>query len=138
MTSARAESFRRRAAQHAASARRYQRNAAGLLAQGELESAGELLYCAAKRCINAVAGQRGENPVRTHEKVRSLRSIAAWSGAGIDLTNSWRAAARLHAHGDQSYLAANAFASDWATAQAFIAAMLEIYNRDNLTLGGQL
>ena len=84
MTSDRAESFRRRAAQHAASARRYQRN------------------------------------------------------ADIDLMDSWRAAARLHAHGDQSYLAANAFATDWATAQAFIAAMLEIYNRDNLTTGGPL
>ena len=85
MTSDRAESFRHRAAQHAASARRYQRNAAALLAQGEPESAGELLYCAAKRSINAVAGHRGENPVRTHEKVRSLRSIAVRAGAGIDL-----------------------------------------------------
>ena len=130
MTSDRAESFRRRAAQHAASARRYQRNAAALLAQGEPESAGELLYCAAKRSINAVAGQQGENPVRTHEKVRSLRSIAARAGAGVNLMDSWRAAVRLHSHGDQSHLAANAFASDWETAQAFIAAMLNIYHRE--------
>lgn len=130
MTSGRAESFRRRAAQHVASARRYQRNAAALRAQGELESAGELLYCAAKRCVNAVAGQRGENPVRTHEKVRSLRSLAARSGSDRNLTNSWRAAARLHAHGDQSYLADDEFAADWETAQAFIAAMLDIYHRE--------
>ena len=130
MTSERLESFRRRATQHAASARRYQRNAAALLTPGERESAGELLYCAAKRGINAVAGQRGENPVRTHEKVRSLRSLAARSGADRNLTNGWRAAARLHAHGDQSYLADDEFAADWETAQAFIAAMLDIYHRE--------
>ena len=130
MTSGRAESFRRRAAQHAASARRHQRNAAALLAPGERESAGELLYCAAKRCINAVAGQRDENPVRTHEKVRSLRSIASRSSVGINLVDGWRAAARLHAHGDQSYLADHEFAADWETAQAFIAAMLDLYHRE--------
>lgn len=130
MTSSRAESFRSRAAQHAASARRYQRNAAALLAQGELESAGELLYCAAKRGINAVAGQRGENPVRTHEKVRLLRSIAVRAGAGIDLMDHWRAAARLHAHGDQSYLTDNEFQDAWDRTQAFIAAMLDLYHRE--------
>ena len=130
MTSDRAESFRRRGAQHAASARRYQRNAAALLAQGELESAGELLYCAAKRSINAVAGQRGENPVRTHEKVRSLRSIAIRAGAGRNLMNNWRAAARLHTHGDQSYLTDDEFQAAWERTQTFIAAMLDLYHRE--------
>ena len=138
MTGNRAAVFRRRAADHAAIARRYRRNADALLQQGERESAGELLYGAAKRCINAVANGRGHNPVRTTAKFNALQSIIADTTTAIDLHRGWHAAANLHTHGDQSHLTDDEFQAAWESTQAFIAAMLEIYNRDNLTGGGQL
>ena len=137
MTTGRAGAFRRRAARHVANARRYRRNADVLRQQGEPESAGELLYGAAKRCVNAVANQRGDNPVKTQAKVSALRHILLRAGSS-DLMDGWQAAARLHIHADQSHLNPDEFDTDWSNAQTFIAAMLDIYHRDNLTTGEQL
>ena len=137
MTTGRAAVFRRRAAGHAENARRYRRNADALLRDGERESAGELLYGAAKRCINAIANQQGDNPVKTQAKVSALRSILLRAGRS-GLMDGWQAAARLHIHADQSHLNPDEFNTDWGSAHAFVAAMLYIYHRDNLTTGGQL
>ena len=137
MTTGRAAMFRLRAAGHADNARRYRRNADALLRDGEQESAGELLYGAAKRCINAIANRQGDNPVKTQAKIAALHRILLRAG-NSRLLDGWQAAARLHIHADQSILDPVQFARDWDNAQTFIAAMLEIYNRDNLTTGGQL
>ncbi len=130
MTSDRAAAFRRRAAGHAEIARRYRRNADALLQQGERESAGELLYGAAKRCINAVANLRGHNPVMTTSKLNALQSIIADTDSAIDLNRAWREAVNWHTHGDQSHLTDDEFKAAWEITQAFIAAMLNIYHRE--------
>ena len=130
MTGDRAAAFQRRAVDHAANARRYRRNADALLQQGERESAGELLYGAAKRCINAVANLRGQNPVRTNNKFNALQSIIADTATTIDLNRGWHAAANLHTHGDQSHLTDDEFQTAWERTQDFIAAMLDIYHRE--------
>lgn len=120
----------RRAAGHAEIARRYRRNAGALLQQGERESAGELLYGAAKRCINAVANRRGQNPVRTSAKLNALQSITSDTASAIDLNRGWREAVNLHTHGDQSHLTDDEFRAAWESTQAFIAEMLDIYHRE--------
>ena len=137
MMTGRVATFRRRAAGHADNARRYRRNADVLLREGEQESAGELLYGAAKRCINAIANRQGANPVKTQAKIAALRRILRRAG-NSRLMDGWQAAARLHIYADQSILDAVQFARDWDNAQTFITAMLDIYDRDNLTTGEQL
>ena len=137
MTTGRAAAFRRRAVGHAENARRYRRNADALLRDGERESAGELLYSAAKRCINAITNQQGDNPVKTQAKINALRRILLRAGRS-GLMDGWQAAARLHIHADQSVLDLVQFTRDWDTAQSFVVAMLDIYDRGNLTTGGQL
>lgn len=137
MTTGRVAAFQRRAAGHAENARRYRSNADALLRDGEPESAGELLYGAAKRCINAIANQQGDNPVKTQAKINALRRILLRAGSS-ELMDGWQAAARLHIHADQSHLNADEFNTDWGSAQAFIAAMLDIYHRDSMTTGEQL
>ncbi len=137
MTTGRVAAFQRRAAGHAENARRYRSNADALLRDGEPESAGELLYCAAKRCINAIANQQGNNPVKTQAKINALRRILLRAGSS-ELMDGWQAAARLHIYADQSHLNADEFNTDWGNARAFVAAMLDIYHRDNMTTGRQL
>lgn len=137
MTTGRAATYRLRAPGHAENARRYRRNADALLQQGEQESAGELLYGAAKRCINAVANQRGDNPVMTQAKINALRRILLRVGNN-ELMDGWQAAARLHIHADQSILNADEFNTDLGSARAFVSAMLDIYDRDSTTTRGQL
>ena len=134
MMTGRVATFCRRAAGHADNARRYRRNAGVLLRDGEQESAGELLYSSAKRCINAIANRQGDNPVKTQAKIAALRRILRRAGNNR-LMDGWQTAARLHIHADQSILYAVQFARDWDNAQTFITAMLDIYNRDNLTTG---
>ena len=104
MTTSRADRLRRRAPIHAASARRYRRNANTLLERGEPESAGALLYESAKRCINAIANQQGGNPVKTTAKVLALQSVAAQGLTDFDLMRGWRNATSLHTHADQGHL----------------------------------
>ena len=129
MTASRADRLRRRAPIHAAIARRYRRNADALLERGEPESAGALLYESAKRCINAIANQQGDNPVKTTAKVAALQSIVAQQLTDFDLMRAWRNAASLHTHADQGHLTDAQFLVAWETTQAFIAEMLSIYNR---------
>ena len=129
MTTPRAERFRQRAGLHAASARRYRRNAEVLHQQGELESAGALLYEAAKRCINAVANQQGDNPVKTTTKFQALSRIVEQGLTNFDLYHGWYNASYLHSHADQSRLSDDEFDDAWETAQTFITEMLAIYDR---------
>lgn len=129
MTTGRVAAFQRRAAGHAENARRYRSNADALLRDGETESAGELLYGAAKRCINAIANQQGDNPVKTQAKVNALRRILLRASSS-ELMDGWQAAARLHIHADQSHLNADEFNTDWSSAHAFVAAMLDIYQQE--------
>ena len=114
---------------HAASARRYRRNAEALHQQDELESAGALLYEAAKRCINAVANQQGSNPVKTTAKVQALQAVVAQGFTNVDLIRGWYAASYLHSHADQSRLSDAEFDDAWEVTQAFITEMLAIYAR---------
>ena len=117
-----------KAAWHEAMARGYRRDALGLLAQGGHPfSAGALLYESAKQCINAVANQRGVNPVATQAKLDFLRGLAEQEPELPDLLTNWRAATRLHSHADQGHLDAAEFAGYLALAQAFIDEMLLLY-----------
>ena len=119
----------RRANEHRSAALRFRRNADALLQEGERESAGTLLYEAAKRCINAVANQGGSNPVRTVAKFQFLQSIVAQSHPNFDLIKGWHAAGDLHSHADQSHLDNERFEDAWENTQAFIAEMLAIYDQ---------
>ena len=130
--------LRRRAEIHSDAARRYRHNANALRSQGENASAGALLYEAAKSCINAVANQQGSNPVKTAVKFRFLQSLAAVTVTESDLIDGWDNAESLHTHADQFHLDDSDFSMAYSAAQAFIAEMLDIYHRDNLTTGGQL
>lgn len=96
------------------------------------------MYEAAKSCINAVANQQGSNPVKTAVKFRFLQSFATARAAERELLDGWRNAESLHTHADQFHLDDSDFSMAYSAAQAFVAAMLDIYHRDNLTTGGQL
>ena len=80
--------YQRRAERHEARARNYLQKAEMLLNEyDDPDSAGALMYEAAKQCVNAVANQRGSNPGTTGGKINALRSIEAritqtFSGAG--------------------------------------------------------
>ena len=114
---------------HAASARRYRHNAEALHQQDELESAGALLYEAAKRCVNAVANQQGNNPVKSTAKFRGLQAIVAQGITRFDLIRGWQAASYLHSHADQSRLSNAEFDDAWEVTQTFITEMLNIYEQ---------
>ena len=129
---------RQRAVIHSAAARRYRHNANTLRSQRENASAGALLYESAKSCINAIANQQGSNPVKTGIKFRFLQSFAANESVASDLLDGRYAAESLHTHADQFHLDNSDFSTAWSAAQAFIAAMLDIYHRDNLPTGEQL
>ena len=122
--------LRRRAEIHSDAARRYWHNANALRNQGENASAGALLYEAAKSCINAVANQQGSNPVKTAVKFRFLQSFARARAAERELLNGWRSAESLHTHADQFHLDDSDFSMAYSAAQTFIAAMLDIYQRE--------
>ena len=127
-----------RAIQHLQMAVRYESRARNYLRQADLilerdadtDCAAALLYEAAKQCINAVANQRGSNPGTTGAKIDALSDIAADETNGDDLIQGWEGAAKLHIHADRGHLADVDFAGYWDDAQAFIAAMLAIYNRN--------
>ncbi len=96
-----------------------------------MDSAGALLYEAAKQCINAIANQRGLNPVSTGAKRRFLRTATVGATVPLDLMRAWRAAETLHVHADRGHLEPSDFEEAWATAQAFINQMLLIYADGN-------
>ena len=95
---------------------------------GKPDSAGALLYEAAKQCINALANQVGENPGTTGAKAAFLRSLANQpQGSRLALEHGWLAANRLHINADRGNLDAARFRASWAEAQTFIADLLTIY-----------
>ena len=119
---------REKAARHAAQARECLRLADLLLTRENApEAAGELLYAAAKQCINAVANQRGVNPVSTLTKREFLIGIGEREPESATLSRDWYTVTKLHIHADQINLSPADFADAWQTAQAFITQMLEIY-----------
>lgn len=97
--------------------------------QGETESAGALLYEAAKRCINAVANRNAVNPVKTAAKFHFLLNLSEQNLADFNLLRGWQRASDLHSHADQSHLGDEIFRDAWDTTQAFITEMLAIYDR---------
>ena len=125
------DQYRQRAVRHEARARNYRRQADLLLERdNDTDCAGALLYEAAKQCINAVANQRGENPGTTGGKVNVVREVAAEEPNGTVLFTNWQSADKLHIHSDREHLTAFQYDEAWQQAQAFIAAMLTIYNRN--------
>lgn len=120
---------RRRAEQHQARAISYRADAELLLEQyGKPDSAGALLYEAAKQCINALANQAGENPGTTGAKTAFLRSLVNQPhGSLLSLEYGWQAAIRLHIHADRGNLDDAEFPDSWVKAQTFITDLLSIY-----------
>lgn len=119
---------RERAARHAAQAQEYRRLADLLLARETAPAAaGELLYAAAKQCINAVANQQGVNPAATAAKRRFLAAIAEFAPTAAALMDNWQSAADLHIHADRLHLPPVDFMKAWEKGQAFIDQMLAIY-----------
>ena len=120
---------RRRAELHRSRAVSYRADAELLLEQyGKPDSAGALLYEAAKQCINALANQAGENPGTTGAKSAFLRSLVNQPhGSRLNLEYGWPAAIRLHIHADRGNLNEARFRDSWAEAQTFIADLLSIY-----------
>ena len=120
--------YRRRAERHEARARNYLQRAEMLLNEyDDPDSAGALMYEAAKQCVNAVANQRGSNPGTTGGKVNVLRSIEADYPNYPDIFWRWRHADRLHIHADREILSGEEFMISWNWARAFIHDMLAIY-----------
>ena len=123
--------FRERAARHEARARNYRRQA-GLLLERDTDTdcAAALLYESAKQCVNAIANQRRANPGSTGGKVNVLRQVAASQANGADLMVNWQGADRLHIHADRGHLSGFEYERSWRQAQAFISAILTIYDRN--------
>ena len=96
----------------------------------DIDSASALIYESAKQCINAVAGQRGENPGTTRAKVQSLSAIASQTSGDFDLMRGWQAAIGLHFHADRGHLNVQEFYVEWELAQTFIEEMLIIYSQN--------
>ena len=121
--------YRQRAERHRAGAVSYRDDANLLLTQyNKPDSAGALLYEAAKQCINAVSNSNGQNPGATGSKTRYLETVAAQPpGDGFDLAVGWEAAMRLHIHADRGHLSEADFRKAWLLAQVFVDDMLVIY-----------
>ena len=120
--------YRRRAERHEARARNYLQKAEMLLNEyDDSDSAGALMYEAAKQCVNAVANQRGSNPGTTGGKVNALRSIDADYPNYPDLFWRWRHADNLHIQSDREILSDEEFMISWNWARSFIDDMLTIY-----------
>lgn len=120
---------RQRAERHRARAVSYRDDANLLLTQyNKPDSAGALLYEAAKQCINALSNWNGQNPGATGSKTRYLETVAAQPpGDGFDLAVGWEAAMRLHIHADRGHLSEADFQKAQLLAQVFVDDMLVIY-----------
>ena len=117
-----------RAARHEARARNYLQKAEILLYQyDDPDSAGALMYEAAKQCVNAVANQRGANPGATGAKVNELRSIEAQHRDYPNLMKRWKLADHLHIHADREFLTEAQYVEAWEGARSFVGDMLAIY-----------
>ena len=130
-TNNRLDRHRQRALRHEARARNYRQQAELLLQRdSDTDCAAALLYEAAKQCINAVANQRGENPGTIGGKVNVVRDVITEVPNGSLLIQNWQHADKLHIHADRGHLDAGEYNEAWQQAQAFITAMLAIYNRN--------
>ena len=120
---------RQRAERHRERAVSYRADADLLLVRyGKPDSAGALLYEAAKQCINALANQAGQNPGSTGAKKSFLSGLASQPPvSSLDLEYGWTAASQLHIHTDRGHLEADEFRDAWVKAPAFVADMLSIY-----------
>lgn len=117
-----------KAAHHAAQARKCRWLADLLLTRENApEAAGELLYAAAKQCINAVADQRGVNPASTLSKREFLIGMGEKDPEAATLLRDWDTATKLHIHADQTHLTPTDYTTAWQTAQTFITQMLAMY-----------
>ena len=96
-----------------------------------IDTAGALLYEAAKQGINAVANLRGRDPQDNHAKMVELRRIIAEGLTLLDLQRGARAAWELHIHADQGNLTPERFTQHFSNASAFVDEMQAIYR--NLT-----
>ena len=123
--------FRARAERHLANAESYREDANLLLTRySKPDSAGALLYEAAKQCINAIANRNGHNPGATGAKTRYLESFAIQpSVSHLRLAENWDAAMKLHIHADRGHLTVQDFQRAWLLAQSFIDDMLAFYAR---------
>ena len=131
MTNNPSERYVERAIRHQARARNYRRQAILMLERdSDVDCAGALLYESAKQCINAIANRRGANPGAIGGKVSVLREVAASEADGAALLENWQHADKLHVHADRGHLSQDEFDRSWQQAQAFINAMLAIYNRN--------
>lgn len=91
------------------------------------DSAGALIYEAAKQSVNAVANLRGRDPQDNHAKLAEIRSIIADSLTSLDLRDGADSAWRLHIHADQGNLTPASFSEHFANATAFVEEMQAIY-----------
>ncbi len=116
-----------KAVRHETLAREYRRLAEMIRERESSDgAAGELLYGAAKQCINAVANLQGLNPVSTMSKGRFVDNLAGGE-TPPNLRPNWLSAIRLHVHSDQVNLTPEDFEEAWQVTQTFIDRMLHIY-----------
>ena len=131
MSSSRSGQYSERAIRHEARAQNFRRQADLLFRRdADFDCAGALLYEAAKQCINAIANLGGENPGTIGGKVNALRTVAGREPDGQSLLRNWQSADKLHIHADRGNLDVSEFDTHWIQTQAFINAMLTIYNRN--------
>ena len=90
-------------------------------------SAGALLYEAAKQCINAVASQQGVNPASTRAKIRQVHDLVESGRAEPYLLDNWQGATYLHVNADRGHLTDLGFNTYWEMAHTFVERMLSIY-----------
>ena len=98
------------------------------------DTAGALIYEAAKQGINAVANLRGRDPQDNRAKMAEINRIIAEGLTQSDLRSGSQGAWELHIHADQGNLMPERFTQQLANATAFIDEMQAIYR--NLTLTG--
>ena len=95
------------------------------------DTAGALLYEAAKQCVNAVANLRGRDPQDNRAKMVEIRAIIAEGFTSFNLQRGPAAAWDLHIHADQGTLLPERFSEQFILASAFVDEMQAIYR--NLT-----
>ena len=91
------------------------------------DTAGALLYEAAKQGVNAVANLRGRDPQDNHAKMAEIRSIIAEGLTQSNLRRGSQGAWQLHIHADQGNLTPASFSEHFANATAFVEEMQAIY-----------
>ena len=94
-----------------------------------VDTAGALMYEAAKQWVNAVANLRGHDPQTNQEKLAELRDIeAGHANDGSKLIYGARAAWHLHVNADQSQLMRREFDLYFSATVLFADEMSAIYH----------